>query len=337
LPVTPPRARSGRAPALVTTLLLVIATLVATLATATPTTASGIPPSPFEGRSLFVDPGSNAAQDADALASTDPARADALRKIATRSQADWFGDWNAVSTVQRDVANRIATITQAGAYPVLVAYDIPLRDCGSYSGGGAASADAYRAWISAFRAGIGSTPAAVILEPDALAQLDCLSATNRTARLKLLKEATLKLASGGNVAVYIDAGHAGWIPADVMAQRLASAGVAAARGFSLNVSNFGFTADQINYGSAIAPTIGWKRFVVDTSRNGLGPATGEEAWCNPTGRALGPVPTAATGSALVDAYLWIKHPGESDGTCAGGPAAGTWWRDYAVGLAQRAS
>jgi len=32
----------------------------------------------------------------------------------------------------------------------------------------------------------------------------------------------------------------------------------------------------------------------------------------------------------------VKHPGESDGTCNGGPTAGTFWTDYAIGLAQRA-
>jgi hypothetical protein len=30
-------------------------------------------------------------------------------------------------------------------------------------------------------------------------------------------------------------------------------------------------------------------------------------------------------------------PGESDGTCNGGPAAGQWWADYALGLAKRAA
>jgi endoglucanase len=33
----------------------------------------------------------------------------------------------------------------------------------------------------------------------------------------------------------------------------------------------------------------------------------------------------------------VKPPGESDGECNGGPAAGRWWPEYALGLAQRAS
>ncbi len=69
---------------------------------------------------------------------------------------------------------------------------------------------------------------------------------------------------------------------------------------------------------------GLKRFVTDTSRNGAGPwvATPEQQalgdvqdWCNPPARAAGKRPTAATGSELIDAHLWIKVPGESDGEC----------------------
>jgi endoglucanase len=79
-----------------------------------------------------------------------------------------------------------------------------------------------------------------------------------------------------------------------------------------------------------------KHFVVDTSRNGLGPAP-DGGWCNPAGRALGLRPGDYTGVSRQDANLWIKHPGESDGSCNGGPAAGQWWGDYALGLAQRAA
>ena len=63
-------------------------------------------------------------------------------------------------------------------------------------------------------------------------------------------------------------------------------------------------------------------FVVDTSRNGLGPWTppadhppgDPQDWCNPD-RGLGLRPTSATSSPIIDAYLWVKIPGESDGEC----------------------
>ena len=100
------------------------------------------------------------------------------------------------------------------------------------------------------------------------------------------------------------------------------------------------------------------RFVIDTSRNGQGPwtptATYPDAqnWCNPPGRGVGVRPTLTTGIALVDANLWIKIPGESDGSCNRGvagattdpewggivdPAAGQWFPEQALELASLAS
>jgi endoglucanase len=119
-----------------------------------------------------------------------------------------------------------------------------------------------------------------------------------------------------------------------MATRLTAAGISSARGFSLNVSHFDPTATEVAYGHSISSLVGGKTFVVDTSRNGLG-TNGQ--WCNPSGRALGDRPTAQTGDARADAFLYIKRPGESDGTCNGGPAAGTFWPSYAIGLANRAA
>lgn len=46
--------------------------------------------------------------------------------------------------------------------------------------------------------------------------------------------------------------------------------------------------------------------------------------------------TTSTGDALADADTWMGHSGESAGTCNGGRTAGTFWTDYANGLAQRA-
>jgi endoglucanase len=110
--------------------------------------------------------------------------------------------------------------------------------------------------------------------------------------------------------------------------------VGRAQGFSLNVSNFNATSDEVAYGESISARIGGKHFVIDTSRNGNG-SDGQS--CNPPGRALGTPPTAATGYPLVDAFLWIKIPGESDGPCQGGPPAGTWWPAYALELAEDAA
>jgi hypothetical protein len=289
---------------------------------------------PMAGARWYVDPYSNAKRQADAWRQSRPADAAAMDKIATQSQADWFGDWS--GDVRSAVASRVSTISAAGAVPVLVAYNIPQRDCGSLSGGGANSPDGYRSWIRSLAAGIGSRRAVVILEPDALAGLDCLSAADRQTRYALLRDAVSVLSSYPGVYVYLDAGNSRWHSASETASRLALAGVDVAQGFSLNVSNYLTTSSEAGYGDQVSALAGGTHFVVDTSRNGLGPSA-DGQWCNAPGRALGTRPTAATGHAVTDAYLWIKRPGESDGTCNGGPVAGAWWADYALGLAQRAA
>ena len=98
-------------------------------------------------------------------------------------------------------------------------------------------------------------------------------------------------------------------------------------------------------------------FVIDSSRNGQGPWTppagvysDPQDWCNPPARGIGRPPTADTGTPLVDAYLWVKVPGESDGSCTRGtagpvdpewgvvdPAAGVWWPDQVHQLAALAN
>jgi endoglucanase len=144
------------------------------------------------------------------------------------------------------------------------------------------------------------------------------------------------------------------------------------------------------YAQNMGTSVATKHFVIDTSRNGNGPnlmqaygaapynqsaatvATLKNGnWCNPPGSGLGLKPTADTGVPLLDAYLWVKTPGQSDGQCdaAGGvrawdyslytqpgwptaaadqalfdplwglndPAAGAWFPQQALQLAQLAS
>jgi endoglucanase len=287
---------------------------------------------PLSGLKFFVNPYSNAKRQADEWRSSRPTDASQMDKIAQSSEAVWLGGWNA--DVESDVRNKISAAKSQGAIPVFIAYNIPQRDCGSYSAGGVSGADAYKSWIQKIANGLGGNKAVVVLEPDALSLTDCLSAEAKTARFNMISAAVSTLKSSGAV-VYIDAGHPGWVSADDMAARLKSAGIDKADGFALNVSNFKTTSENITYGTSLSGKVNGKHFIIDTARNGLG-ANGDE-WCNPAGRALGTRSTIQTGNSLVDAFLWLKNPGESDGNCNGGPSAGVWWPEYALGLAQRAA
>lgn len=286
---------------------------------------------PFAGQKLYVDPGSNARKTAQEWRAARPDDAQQMDKIAARSQARWFNEW--VGDIYTAVTGAMSAAESQGALPVLVAYNIPDRDCGGLSGGGGATAAGYRTWITAFANAIGGRKAAVILEPDALANMGCLPAAGQESRVDLIRYAIQAL-KGEGAAVYLDAGHPGWHSPAEMARRLQLADIRKADGFALNVSNFVATSLNTAYGEQISALVGGKHFIIDTGRNGLG-ATSDNQWCNPPGRALGLAPTVSTGKPLVDAYLWIKPPGESDGACNGAPSAGRWWPEYALELARR--
>lgn len=289
---------------------------------------------PFAALKMFVDPYSQAANYVNSGSNGFPI--DIMRKVSTQPTALWLGSWN--TNVNSDTNTYVTRAQNSNTIPVLALYNIPNRDCGSYSSGGS-SAAAYPGWIEQVARGIGQTKAAVILEPDALSQIDeagCLTDAAKSERYQLLKGAITTLKTyAPNTAVYLDAGNPTWIPVATMAQNLSNAGVAAADGFALNVSNFTTTDANRTYGTNVSQLIGNKHFVIDTGRDGYGP-TADAQWCNPMGRSLGAMPTGFS-SGLVDAYLWVKRPGESDGTCNGGGPAGTFWPQYAYDLASRAT
>ncbi|MEV4760524.1 glycoside hydrolase family 6 protein [Micromonospora sp. NPDC049559] len=286
---------------------------------------------------FYVDPDNNAftwiAQN------PNDSRVPSIRnEIANRPGARWFGNWNA--NIGAAVSSYVGAAQAAGKTPILVAYNIPGRDCGGPSSGGAGDATAYRAWISAFAVAIGSRPAIVVIEPDAVAQIDdvCMpKASDKQARYEMLGYATQQFRDlAPNAWAYLDAGNATWVPAATMAQRLLTAGVRDVRGFAVNVSNFYPTAQSESYGSQIVSALGYQaKFLVDTSRNGNGILDENhdgvnDDFCNPRGRKLGTPSAYGTGAA--ELLLWIKFPGDSDGPCGTSTApAGT----FDPGLADR--
>ena len=302
-------------------------------------TANSRGANPLALRPLYVEPHSPARSQSATWEGSRPADAALIARIAEQPQALWLGDW--LRDVRGTAAARIRGARRAGAVPILVAYNIPNRDCDQHSSGGADSDAAYRAWIAQLARAIGDAPAAVVLEPDALAGMGCLSVRGRAERLALMRDAVTRLSALPQTAVYIDAGNSSWVPAAKIARRLRAAGIDRARGFALNVAGFEPTDRAIAFGRDVSRRTGGAPFVIDTSRNGVGAAAaavggGGSEWCNPPGRAIGELPSTATGDPLLDAYLWVKRPGESDGPCNGGPPAGTWWPEYALGLVQRA-
>ncbi|MFJ9787456.1 glycoside hydrolase family 6 protein [Amycolatopsis sp. NPDC101161] len=270
------------------------------------------------GSAFYVDPTTNAAQWV--AANPGDSRAGVIRdRIASVPQAKWFTTTD-TATVRGEVDAYTGAAAAAGKIPILVVYDIPNRDCGGASGGGAPSHDAYRAWIDQVAAGLGGRPAAIVLEPDVLALMtNCQSGDQQNQTTASIAYAGKRLKAGSSQAkVYFDIGHSAWLSAGDAAARLRAADVSnSADGFSTNVSNYRATADEVAYDKAILGQLGDSRLkaVIDTSRNGNGPQGSE--WCDPAGRAIGTASTDQTGDGSIAAFLWVKPPGEADGCIAG--------------------
>ncbi|MDP3969434.1 MAG: glycoside hydrolase family 6 protein [Nocardioides sp.] len=274
-------------------------------------------------RAFYVEPGTSAAF----AAARDP-RFDPL---ARTPRAKWLLPSHPVTQVRRVAGSYARAARSSGRTPVVALYAIPGRDCGSYSAGGLTPRQ-YRAWVRRIAAGLRGTGAIAVVEPDAVAMLgDC---AGQGPRARLLRNAVERLTAAG-VWTYLDGGHSSWQSPAQMAVRLERSGIRRARGFVTNVANHRRTAAEGAYARAVnralvARGIGAKRFLVETARNGAGPSA--EGWCNASTARVGRRPGMAP-KGRRDGFVWVKHPGESDGDCGrGDPPAGQWWDDGALRL-----
>jgi endoglucanase len=265
-------------------------------------------------------------------ANPNDSRAAVIRdKIVGKPVAIWLTRPD-IGITQSTIASTISAA--GGAVPQFVLYTIPNRDCGGASAGGFQDLGSWNNWVQGVASAIGNATVVLIVEPDSLALQTCLNASEATARGNAIANAVRTLKSTApNAKVYLDAGHSSWNPANVAASRLQGAGVTSADGFYSNVSNFNVTANEIAFGQQVLAALGNPgnlHQVIDTSRNGNGVGS---TWCDPAGRALGQAPSLSTGTASVDAFLWIKVPGEADGCAAG---AGTFVPQLAYDMANAA-
>lgn len=275
--------------------------------------------------SLYVDPNSSAA-----IALKSAANPEQVRKLSVLATTP-TGMWQTAGSNIAVFSANMAAARSTGKAPIVVLYAIPNIGCGS---GGTASVAAYRSWVAQRAALIQGTGAIVVLEPDSVAQFSCLNADQLNVRKQSLNAAIEELAKT-NARVYVDAGHAAWIGAAEMAARLNTLNMASTKGISVNVSNFQTNDRSKSYAASVLAGLSSPglRAVVDSSRNGAGPPTNNQ-WCNPLGRKVG-TSSIMRQDSVVDGYLWIKIPGESDGSgaaCNNGTAEGTFWLDYALSL-----
>jgi endoglucanase len=300
-------------------------------------------PAPYASRKLYVEAKNAYTEQAEKWKDSDPLGAQLMAALGKQPSGAWIGGsgGNPESAVDRE-------LDKAGdALVTFVAYNIPKRDLGSHSAGGAADRAAYLAWCQSFAKGLRGRFATVTLEPDAVAASRKMDSEGQGERLAMIAEAVEILTEAG-AAVYIDCGSSNWIRPDPISELLIRAGIEKAAGFSLNTSGTQFTEDEVAYGVEIRKRVGKaKGFLVDTGRNGRGPyrpCPGEHEdihWLNAPGRGCGMRPTLRPGVAYVNAgmhaALWLKRPGSSDGVRQEGDLpAGKWSATVAREQALRA-
>ena len=295
-------------------------------------------------RPLYLEADTDASRaQARLLAAGDPAGAAAMGQIAAQPTAVWLGEWWAEPLMRSKLRRHVAAAaaqgstvqgttaqgaTVQGATLVFVTYAIPFRDCGGHSGGGT-TYEAYLDWNRVIAEELAGTGAVILVEPDSLSSLAAAKCAGEVERRPALIAQAVGILADAGLATYLDGGNSNWLGPAAQAVWLQRAGIDRATGFFTNVSNFYPVQQESDYAGKLSSRVGWKHYVIDVSRNGRG-WTG--TWCNPLGAALGANPRPTAGTTKLDALLWVKHPGVSDGPCNGGPNAGVWWDEYALAL-----
>ncbi|TAQ90886.1 hypothetical protein B7494_g790 [Chlorociboria aeruginascens] len=323
-----------------------------------PTTTAAASGNPFAGKALYANPYYASEISTSAIPSLTGAMATKAAAVADVGTFVWLDTASKVPTLGTFLAN-IQALNAAGANPpvigTFVVYDLPDRDCAADASNGEYSiADNgvtyYKAYIDAIKAIVqqySDVDIVFVIEPDSLANLvtnlNVAKCANAESAYKECVEYAISSLNLPNVAMYLDAGHAGWLgwsaniqpAATLFAQVWQGAGSPAqVRGLATNVANYNAwsattcasytqgdsNCDEQKYINALAPLLtsaGFPaHFITDTSRNGVQP-TKQQAWgdwCNVAGTGFGVRPTTNTGNTLEDAFVWVKPGGECDGT-----------------------
>ncbi len=208
-----------------------------------------------------------------------------------------------------------------------------------------AAAGLFKARVDAVASANGDHPAVYMLELDALGSSSCFARKGSLSAYEgLLRYEVDKMAALPHAVVYVEAGYSDANSVSYTARALNAVDIRKIRGFYTNDTHLNWTINEVNWAEKISKLTHGAHYIVNTSDNGNGPklnphpvSQGVEDLCNPPGRALGPAPTTNTGFPHADAFLWIHEPGNSSGSCHGGPASGSFWPARAVDLASHAN
>jgi cellulose 1,4-beta-cellobiosidase len=362
-------------------------TSTATGTTPVPTGTTG---NPYTGKSVYVSPYYADEVAAAAASITDSAlkaKYSAVAKVPTFIWFDVIAKVPTLETYLKDAQAKKQLLQ-------IVVYDLPDRDCAAkasngefaIANGGLAKYKGYIDQMVTILKKYPDVTVVAVVEPDSLANivtnLNVAKCAGAQEAYKAGVTYAMQQLNTVGVYMYLDAGHAGWLgwPANLTpaAKMFADLYKAAGspkfvRGLATNVANYNALSaaspdpvtqgnsnyDEIHYINALGPALtsaGFPaQFIVDQGRSGkqnIRQAWGN--WCNVKGAGFGTRPTTSTGSSLIDAIVWVKPGGESDGTSDSSatrydsmcgqsdaakpaPEAGNWFQTYFNDLVVNAS
>ncbi|OQR88682.1 glycoside hydrolase, partial [Achlya hypogyna] len=260
--------------------------------------------------------------------STNAAFIPAINELKKHPVGSWYSD-----RANGDQIDQL--MSQCGGdVPVIVIYGLPSKDCGAggYSNGGTnQNAEQYAAWIQSLVDRVGNKEVIYVVEPDAVGLISGNSCAKEHKYEDNLKVAIQKISTNANAHIYVDV--AAWSTQSTAVNVLKTLqGSGRVNGIAINTSNYHSTAEMVAMCQSYSSATGGMHCVIDTSRNANGSPQNE--WCNAKSAGIGAPPTSSTGNNIVDYYLWLKVPGESDGECtdkdrssdaAVGPSAGLFF------------
>jgi endoglucanase len=309
-------------------------------------------PNPLAGLSFFVDPTEPSYHDMVRYSGAgQQQKASLISRLAQRPKGHWVGKFTRPNMPNkiRNFLNCVQ-VFQPGSVPLLMVLRHQGKACDKrYTAGGGAEDAATRRWYDDFVRAVGDSRVVIGFEPDSVGTIECLARSRRQARRDVLRYGVEALSKLPNATIYLEGTASDWKNARFTARVLNYIGIAKVRGFMLNVTHYDWTNNNIAYGNKVSSLTGGKPFVISTSYNGRGPVhylSGKRrhkrrvnVFCNPRYRGLGPAPTANTGVAKVDAFLYMNRPGVSGaGACNGAPPKqGTWWPERGLMFSQYAT
>ncbi len=273
-----------------------------------------------------------------------------LEKIATEPEAQRFSAFSSGGGpgAIRGQVNKIFCGNLSAdprSVPIISTYFAHPGVNGCSRGNIAAAMPVFRRRIDEMASTTGNHPAVYLLELDALGSSACYArAGAMSAWEAMLRYEVDKMAALPHTVVYLEAGYSDSNGAAYTARALNKIGIGRIRGFFTNDTHINWTINEVRWAEKISRMTRGAHYIVNTAQNGNGPLInrnrvryGNEDLCNPPRRGLGPLPTTNTGFPHADAFLWTHVPGNSSGSCNGGPPSGSFWTAKAIDLASLAN